>query len=263
MSENDNQLTVVDVQQQIAGAQSRGDIAKANELYATELDLRREGVEKQEQPSSDSVPADYLVNSGLVTEAELQPLIQSLADDGDQDGARVMIEIGNIAAKAIQEMIRTGRKMADKQLADEMVTAFLDTFDKDDQRALKASVTNLPRALHIFTRFLKLAEQHKIDHDPLPDSFEFYRTILPMCERTFVRLDRNHPHDASQDNRTATELNDRDEFLKTMDAFSEKIARYQEQGRHREANRVYQEQQAWLSSCQIDNRIVGSGGRVA
>lgn len=261
MSEDDND--VANVRQEIASAQQSGDVARANEAYARELELLAEGrpVEERQPQAETSIAADYFTTSGLLDSNGEAELLAVIGDDAEL--AKTIVHLGNVAGTAVRDMVASGRKMAAREVSAAQLDSFLDGYTDDEKRALRASVTNLPRALHVAGRFLQVAERHEIDIDALPDDAAFWRIMLPMCERIFVRLDRAHPRETSQADLTAAEQDSRDDYLDTMQAFEDRIAAYQARGLHRDANRVYQEQQAWLASRLTDNRIVGSGGRTA
>lgn len=268
MTEHDDiKTSIVEVQAQQQVAIDNRDTARSNELYAKELALRsemvglgQEGVEGAPPrsfltpKSSETSPGDYLLHTNLISTDDGN-LLGDLVDDPD------VAKLADIVGASVRAMISSGRMMAVDSVVDEkVVDDFLDDFTDQEKILLKGSVTNFPRALTVASRFVKLA----LRKDPdlaIPDDYSFWIVALPAVERIYHRLSRARPEDAKI-MMTGDESNARDGYLETLDAFHERIAELQSQGRYTDANRVYADEQAWLASTPGGNQpIVGSSGR--
>ena len=149
----------------------------------------------------------------------------------------------------------------DAVVSQDVVDDFLDGFSRQEKSQLTASVTNLPRAITVASRFVKLALK-KNRYLSVPDDFNFWIVALPTVERIYHRLSRARPEEGKIE-MTPEEQDVRDDYLDTLDLFHERIAELQAQGRHRDANRIYQREQRWLAKTQGNRPIVGSGGRTS
>ena len=252
-----NDLVVVRSEQQVAI--DNRDTVRANELYAKELELRSVtglGEEQVTFKSTDADPSDYLLHTNLLSNDDLRVL-------GELEGNEDVITLADIVGASVREMVSTNRRMAvDAVVSQEVVDDFLDGFSPQEKSQLKASVTNLPLAMTVASRFVKLALKKNPDLD-IPDDFNFWLVALPTVERIFYRLSRNRPV-IDKIVMTDEELGERTDFLNTLDAFHERIAEFQARGRYTDANLVYQEEQRFIAESQGgDQRIVGSALRTA
>lgn len=149
----------------------------------------------------------------------------------------------------------------DTVVSQDRVDDFLDGFTRQEKSQLTASVTNLPLALTVASRFVNLA----LKKDPslaIPDDFNFWLVALPTVERIFRRLSRDRPV-IDNIEMTDEEQDVRDEHLNTLERFENRIQELQAKGHYTDANRVYQEEQRWIAETQGNQPIVGSGGRTA